>query len=151
MDNQTNIQGLVGGLNQEETIQRRLFGADKVAQSNFALYSGGFVGINADNINQITDDVNGLVIDPIENILSGFGGTEETFNPGLKGQAATAAVDYVQSIKQLLAAYISTYKNFITLAGQSLESMQTNDQGNAEIIQSASQSIQQMASEIRVD
>lgn len=155
VDGLTNIEGLVGASNQTETVEHKgwdvLHLFDQTGVGNFELYSGGFVGIDLNNIGQITEDVNSLIINPVNEILEGFGGDENTFNPGLKGHAQQAAIDYVGEIKHLLNAYISTYNDFINLAGRAAQGLATNDNSNRDVIGNATDTIKQMASDLETE
>lgn len=154
--NASDLQGIqVGAINQQETVEHyfldffHLF--DNKVSSNFDLYSGGFVGIDLNNLQNLETDINGLVINPVSEKLNGFGGDESTWNQGLKGKAQEAAIKYVQAIKQLLAAYISTYNQFITLANESARALVANDTANANVINDAVQSITTMAQGIETE
>ena len=152
VDGLTNIEGLVGAANQTETVEHKgwdvLHLFDTTGMGNFELYSGGFVGIDLNNINQISTDINTLVIDPVTAILDGFGGDEGTFDQGLKGHAQEAAINYVSEIKHLLNAYISSYNDFINLAGAAAQGLATNDNANRDVIGNATDSIKSMAQEL---
>ena len=155
IEGQSSITGLVGASNQTKTVEHQswdfLHLFDQTTYSNADIASGGFAGINMDNIGQISRDVKQLIIDPISDILEAFGGTEETVKKGLKGKAADAATEYIAAIKTLLNAYISTYNGFINLAGSAAQGFVDNDAGNQQIIQSATQSVQQMAKDMEVE
>ena len=149
MDAQTNIAGLVSATNQKDYSAWDYF----LHGENAVNFTSEFdtVGINENNIDNIEEDINTLIINPINQILDEFGGGTGVFDKGLKGDANEAAAKYIQAVKNLLLAYVSTYKNFITLCYESLEAMKQNDAGNAEVIQNAQQTIQQMANEIQVN
>ena len=152
---QNNITGLVAGNNQIETVEHKSWDLlhlfDNTTYSNADIAEGGFAGINLNNINEITRNVEQLIIKPVSEILEGFGGTEETVHKGLKGKAADAATEYIAQVKALLNAYITTYNGFINLAGQAANAYVENDAGNKANIENASQQIQQMAKDMSVE
>lgn len=114
-----------------------------------SIYDGGFIGINADNWDTIKTAVEAL-IKAAEEDLDKF---NELANKdgALKGLAKEATGDYLVACKDLLYAYISTYKNFITYAEESLNALNEGDTQNAQAIQAATQDIQSAATQIRVD
>lgn len=114
-----------------------------------SLYDGGFVGINASNITTITDAVNNMIT-KIEAEMDNFNVNTE-FSVGVKGEAEAAASEYVKAVKELVAAYVSTYKTFIKLANDSVEQMQTGDTANAQSIRTGAEAILKEANNIRVD
>lgn len=114
-----------------------------------SLYDGGFVGINANNIDTITTAVNNMITQ-VEGVLAGFNAAVE-FEAGLKGEAAAAASEYVAAVKELVFAYTSTYKNFIKLANDAAEQWKTGDTANAQAIQTGTDAIMKEANTIRVD
>lgn len=155
VENVSNIEGLVGATNQTETVEHKgwdiLHLFDSTSMGNFELYSGGFVGIDLNNITQIETDIKDLIINPVNEILTGFGGDENTFNQGLKGHAQQAAIDYVAEIKHLLEAYTSSYNEFINLAAAAAQGLATNDNANRDVISQAQQDIKEMATNLEVE
>lgn len=150
IENQNSIIGLVGKSNERKIDQSFGFFNNTVT-TNFELYSGGFVGMNDNGKDLITSDINTLIINPIETTLQGFGGSDQVFDPGLKGSANIAAKQYIEAIKVLLAAYVQSYQSFVKLADETFAAMHQNDNANAQLISSAAQEIQQLAQEINVD
>lgn len=149
MNNQ-NVTGLVGAMNQTSETTGALWWKETNAV-NFEPYGAGFVGLSENSVEDMKNLVTTNIINTMNEAIEGFGATQDVIEQGLKGQAAAAATDYVAKIKTLLEAYVSTYKNFITLMESTFEAMKTNDEGNAALIQDASNQIQQMADQIRVD
>lgn len=120
------------------------------ARSNWAsLWDGGFVGIDANNIGVLTDEVN-RIITRIDEIANNFN-AEQQFDGALAGDAKLATQEYVEAVKELLKAFVSTYRNFIKLAEESAAAMTQGDTENAAAIRAARDEVQQRASEIRVD
>lgn len=120
------------------------------ARSNWAsLWDGGFVGIDANNIGVLTDEVN-RIITRIDEIANNFN-AEQQFDGALAGEARLATQEYVEGVKDLLKAFVSTYRNFIKLAEESATAMTQGDTENAAAIRAAKDEVQQRASEIRVD
>lgn len=148
IEQQVNLSGLAQ-TEVQDTIKKGFFGLGGTQQVNFNV-DKDFVGIDQSNINLLTDDINKL-IGNVEAILQEFGGNEDTFNPGLKGQANNAAVGYVKAIKELMAEYIAYYKSFIKLADEVSQTYTTNDEGNKQAIENAASEIRNMASQINVD
>ncbi len=155
VENVSNIEGLVGATNQNETVEHKgwdiLHLFDSTSVGNFELYSGGFVGIDLGNIDHIETDIKDLIINPVNEILTGFGGDENTFNQGLKGHAQQAAINYVAEIKHLLEAYTSSYNEFINLAAAAAQGLATNDNANRDVIDHAQEDIKKMATDLEVE
>lgn len=114
-----------------------------------SLWEGEFVGIDRTNWTLIKEAIEKLMSSVLA-VMDGF--NENTIiTSGLRGEAAEAAKEYVQAVKSLLIAYVSTYKNFITLADQAVQSMDSGDKQNAEAIRKDVDAIRNQAAEIRVD
>ena len=120
------------------------------ARSNWAsLWDGGFVGIDANNIGVLTDEIN-RIVSRVEEIANNFN-AEQQFDGALAGYARIATQEYVDAVKKLLIAFASTYRNFSTLAESSAKAMSEGDTENAAEIRAARDEVQQRADEIRVD
>lgn len=127
-------------------LQNLLGGA--VAQVS-SLWDGGFVGIN--NNPEALKTALTTYINELNDIVNGFN-TDAYIDGALKGEAKEAAVEYVKAIKDLLAAYTSTYKSFIDLLeNQALTTMTQGDTDNAASIRSDAQDIITEANSIRID
>lgn len=113
------------------------------------LWDGGFVGIDVNNYTVIKDEIDTLMT-KVEETLSQFNAAAE-FETGLKGEAADAASEYVKAVNDLLIAYVTTYRNFIKLADESVAQMKAGDTANAASIRDAAAEIRSRAEEIRVD
>jgi len=114
-----------------------------------SIYSGGFIGIDANNWGTIKEAIEKLITDA-ETELNKFNELAER-DDALKGQAAGALGEYLKKSKELLLAYATTYRNFITDAETALTAMNEGDTANAQSIQEAASAIEQKANEIRVD
>ena len=114
-----------------------------------SIYDGGFIGINENNWGTIKTAVEAL-IKAAEEDLNNFKEIDDR-EGALKGEAKDATGEYLKSCKDLLYAYISTYKNFITFAEESLTALHEGDTQNAQAIQAATSDIQATAANIRVD
>ena len=77
--------------------------------------------------------------------------TNANIDIALKGKARDAAVEYVDAIKTLLNAYVSTYRNFNERVKEAVEAMSVGDLENANVIRSDAQDILTQANNIRVD
>lgn len=110
------------------------------------LWDGGFVGMNAAVLETMTEAVNKL-LQAVEGKLQEFN-ENETFVTGLAGEAREAAGEYVKAVKTLLLAYASTYRNFIALARESVETMKAGDTANAATIRDTAAEVNARAAEI---
>lgn len=149
--NNQSVSGLNISMNQQENSKWDQFWTGVSAQSNYGLYDGGFVGLTKDSGSKMESEINTNIINPCNDLIEGFGATQEKVEEGLKGEAAVAATNYIAAVKQLLEAYVSTYRSFIQLMNSTLESMEANDTANAAIIDEASSEIKNMASQIEVN
>ena len=70
---------------------------------------------------------------------------------GFIGVNTKAASEYVKAVNTLLIAYVTTYRNFIKLADESVAQMKAGDTSNAASIRDAAAEIRARAEEIRVD
>lgn len=113
------------------------------------LWDGGFVGIDVNNYTVIKDEIDALMT-KVEETLTQFNAAAE-FETGIKGEAADAASEYVKAVNTLLIAYVTTYRNFIKLADESVAQMKAGDTSNAASIRDAAAEIRARAEEIRVD
>lgn len=151
-----NIAGTVGsllsngkdiGLQYISTgLQNILGGASAKLET---LWSGGFVGIDTENALTLRDEIE-KYISRLNDIIEGFN-TDTYVGGALKGQAADAATEYVNAIKSLISAYITSYRNFNGLLERTVEEMQKGDTENATAIRTDAQSIITQANNIRVD
>lgn len=114
------------------------------------LYKDGVVGINLEVLDQLRDDINTLVKQPIESVLDSFGGPG-TFDPGLKGNSNEATIKYVEALKTLIRAYLSKYDTFINLAEQSADVLKENDRINSNLIENAADDILKIAEKISIE
>jgi len=115
-----------------------------------AIYDGGFIGVNANNWPDIKDAIEGQIITPAETELDKFNALADQTD-AIKGESAEALRTYLLACAELVAAYISTYRNFITLAETSLQAMQAGDTSNAQAINEAADEIQNEAQQIAVE
>ena len=114
-----------------------------------SIYSGGFIGIDANNWTVIKDSIETLITNA-GNELAKF---QELANrdDAIKGDASAALGGYLLNAQKLLDAYISTYRNFIKDAETALGAMTEGDRQNAQSINEASAAIEAEANSIRVD
>lgn len=75
-----------------------------------SLWDGGFVGINDSNRAAVYDAVKELVTN-VGNVVNEFN-SDQTLEGALQGPARVAAKDYIDAVKELLNAYVSSYNNF---------------------------------------
>ena len=114
-----------------------------------SVYTGGFIGIDTNNWPVIKSAIEEL-INHASDDLNKFQELAKRDN-ALKGDASEALGSYLINAQNLLTAYITTYRNFITDAETALGAMVAGDQANAASIQEASNALQQEANRIRVD
>ena len=114
-----------------------------------SIYSGGFIGVDANNWTAIKTSVEDLISAANEDINK-FNDLANR-DDALKGEAATALGEYLTACKGLLQAYVTTYRNFITDGETALAAMNTGDTENAKAIQQASAEVNEQAQSIQVD
>ena len=99
------------------------------------LWSGGFVGMSEQGVADIETALENYIAE-IQGIIDGFD-PEGDISVALAGAPKTAAYDFIQAVKLLLQAYVSTmraekaemreaYDNFIK-AGQNVSTQVTQD------------------------
>lgn len=111
-----------------------------------SIYTGGFIGIDANNWVKIEQAVNKLIEHASED-LKKFNELAER-KDAIKGQAEVALGNYLGNAQILLEAYIQTYKNFIADGKTALNAMNEGDRVNAQNINEASQKMQEEAQKI---
>jgi hypothetical protein len=122
---------------------------DTAAAQLGSIWSGGFIGIDESNWGEIKTAIEGLI--------EKANGEVDKFNElanrddALKGEAATALGEYLKACKNLLYAYVTTYRNFITDAETAMNAMKTGDSENAKSISEAAANVEAMANEIKVN
>ncbi len=114
-----------------------------------SIYSGGFIGINANNWGDIKVAVEKLITDATAD-LAKFNELAKR-DDAIKGEAEIALGGYLANAQKLLEAYVTTYRNFIKDAETALGAMNEGDRQNAQNINEASQALEQEANAIRVD
>lgn len=149
MEEQTNLTGLIGAQNQK--TESGFFPWDQDKQVNFEAYAGGFMGINFTGLKQLEADVKENIIGKAQDAIEGFANDDAVWNTALQGKTKAAAIKYVEEVKNLLYAYISTYNDFITLADQAAEALITNDTGNQGIIENAVDTISGLVTGIETE
>ncbi len=114
-----------------------------------SIYTGGFIGINADRWPEIKTAVETLITQASSELAK----FQELANrdDAIKGQASTALGGYLLNAQKLLDAYVTTYRNFIKDAETALGAMQEGDTQNAQNMNEASSPIEAEANSIRVD
>ena len=111
-----------------------------------SIYTGGFIGINADKWPEIKTAV--------ETLITHASADLDKFNElakrddAIKGLAEEALGGYLANAQKLLNAYVQTYKNFIADAETALGAMNEGDRQNAQNINEASQALEREAQSI---
>lgn len=111
-----------------------------------SIYTGGFIGIDANSWPKIKDAVNTLISHASDD-LKKFNELAER-KDAIKGQAEVALGGYLANAQKLLDAYVLTYKNFIADAETALNAMNEGDRQNAQNINEASQKLENEAQSI---
>lgn len=125
-----------------------LGGAIGYAASNA---SHPFIGLNKESASQLKSYINTNLVDPLEKILQDFAAKEDIFESALQGTVKDAALGYVKAVKELLYAYITTYRKF---GDDAIKYAQTYEESVNKVstdVNSTSDEIRQMAAQIRVD
>ena len=114
-----------------------------------SIYSGGFIGIDANNWGTIKVSIEKMIADASAE-LAKFQELAKR-DDAIKGEASTALGGYLGNAQKLLDAYVTTYRNFIKDAETALGAMNEGDRQNAQNINEASSAIEAEANAIRVD
>ena len=114
-----------------------------------SIYTGGFIGIDANNWGQIKVSIEKLITDASTE-LAKFQELARR-DDAIKGEASVALGGYLLNAQKLLDAYVTTYRNFIKDAETALGAMNEGDRQNAQNINEASAAIEAEANAIRVD
>jgi hypothetical protein len=142
MDEQNTLTGLVTPTNQGTTTTG--FFVKQDVSVNFDPYSGGFMGISLTGLDQLERDIKETVIKAAQDVIDGFANDNAVWNTALQGKTKEAAIHYVNEIKLLLQAYISTYNDFITVANKAASELITYDKQNEGEIEEAVNAIEYM-------
>lgn len=152
---QTSFGNAVSGLSNtvQSTISSLSTSLENVvgsATSNLtSLFSGGFVGINYANKDEVVTAINNYCT-AIEEHIAQFdenGNLEVAF----KGQMQTSAQEFVAAIKALLQAYVSTMRASIDDLEAAFEAMKNADSEVGTQVTSNASEIRSAAQAMRID
>lgn len=112
------------------------------------LWSGGFVGISLDGITVLQDALE-KYIHRLEAIIEGFN-PEGDISIALKGEPKEAAYMFIESIKSMLLAYISTLKGEIAEMKQAYDNFIVAGYNISNQVSQDAEQIRSSADQIRI-
>ena len=148
-----NIVGAVQGASEsiqalKDTNIETIAGANISSFLGFTQYlASDFAGISMSGLNSLTTDVQ-KIIDDVEQIMSAFGTKESLWQEGLQGKAQEKAIAYVETIKKLLVAYVTSLKDLLNVANTAAHKLAEADTANTQNIENANQSLQSISQSI---
>jgi len=153
IDNMAGIVGAVQGA--EESIStlkntniQTIAGANISSFLGFTQYlTSDFAGISMSGLNSLTTDVQ-TIITNVETIMTNFGAQQALWDEGLKGKAQADAIAYVETVKKLLVAYVTSLKDLLRVANEAAHSLASADVENQANIQTTNQDLQQISQNI---
>ena len=147
-----NVQGAAEALQQLENTDIQLLSGGGIKEfAVFATYvKEDFAGISMSGLNQLTTDVQ-KIIDDVENVMTSFGAKQNEWDEGLQGKAQADAIAYVETVKQLLIAYVTSLKNLLGVANEAAHSLAEADVQNQAAIQQTNQDLQQISQSIETE
>ena len=110
---------------------------------------GYMMGLDVHGMQQLQTDLNELITE-CETTLKAFGGKQDQWDQALKGKIQGNVIDYIESMKKIILAYVSSLKSILAVANEAAHYIGGWEQsvgtqavaGTAENIQSMAQSIQ---------
>lgn len=120
-----------------------------VSASLSSLWDGGVVGINTNNAGELKNALQTYCSD-IEAQIDSFNAAAN-LEIALKGQMQQAATDFVQAVKNLLEAYVSTMRQSIKDLDAVIEAYTNADQSISNQVQSNASEIRSQAQAMRMD
>lgn len=129
----TKLQGIVGGI--------------ETALTN--IWDGGFAGIDENNLDTLKDALNAYC-NSIDEIILGFDQTTN-LDVAYKGAINEAANDFVDAVKEILTAYVSTMRRNIAEADTAFANYKQAAQSIAQDVKSDAADIRSEAQKIRLD
>lgn len=146
------VQGAEESISQLQNTNIQLLTGGGI--SNFIAFANymttDFTGISMANLNSLTTDVQ-KIIDDVENTLQNFGTIQATWDQGLQGKAQADAIAYVDTVKQLLLAYVTSLKDLLRVANDAAHALAAADVENQSAIQTTNQDLQQITTNIETE
>ncbi len=113
------------------------------------LWDGGFTGMSESGIAELKTQLENYCQE-IQSIINGFDQTGD-ITMALKGEVQTAAYDFIEAIKVLLQAYVSTMKQEIAEAEDAYRNFVSSGQSISQDVRDAASDIRSNASSISLD
>lgn len=143
-----NVQdNLSSALISGKTAIENIVGTATTSLSN--IWGGGFTGMSKEGIEELKTSLN-KYCQEIEELIGGFDQNGD-ITMALQGDTQTAAYDFIDAIKQLLQAYVSTMRQEIDEADEAYNNFAMSSQSISQDVESAAQDIRSNASQIRLD
>lgn len=113
------------------------------------IWSGGFTGMSESGMTELKTQLTNYCQE-VQDLIDGFDQTGD-ITSALKGDVQTAAYDFIDAIKKLLQAYVSTMKQEIAEADEAYQNFVSSGQSIAQDVQAAASDIRSNASSISLD
>lgn len=153
------IQSALGNIvsNVKNDLQTLLSGAKSklqgivgtISTSLSNIWDGGFAGINENELDTLKDALNNYC-NNIDDIINGFDQTTN-LDVAYKGAINEAANDFVDAVKEILTAYVSTMRRNIAEADTAFANYKQAAQSIAQDVKSDAADIRSEAQKIRLD
>lgn len=134
-------------ISQAKNFFNNLFGQVQADLSH--IWDGGFAGIDQNGLETLKGAIE-TYCQRIEGVITGFN-QNANVEQAFKGPIADACASYVDSVKGLIAAYVSTVRAEKTDAGTAFENYAIGAQQLSQNMVSDSDTIRQQAQSIRID
>lgn len=114
-----------------------------------SVFSGGFVGIDENNIESVKNSINSYC-DTIDGIIDGFDENAQLDN-AFKGEVQQGVRQFVTDVKGLLKAYVTYMRRSVADLNTAVASYKAGVSGIRSQAQSDAESIRQQAAEVKID
>ena len=143
-----NVQdNLANVLNIAKTQIENIVGTTKTSLTN--IWSGGFTGMSEAGMQELKTQLSNYC-QKIQDLIAGFDQTGD-ITSALKGEVQTAAYEFIDAIKELLQAYVSTMRQEIQEADEAYSNFMSSAQSISQDVSSSASDIRSNASSIRLD
>lgn len=145
---QHNVGDIISGAhNTARTQLSNIVGSAQTALTN--VWSGGFTGMSDTGIAELKTQLTNYCQE-VQDIISGFDQTGD-ITSALKGEPQDAAYEFIEAIKELLQAYVSTMKQEIDEMDEAYNNFVQSGTSIASDVRSHANDIRTDANSIRLD
>ena len=138
---------LASTLNAARTQMQNIVGSISTALSN--LWSGGFTGMSEAGISELKTQLT-RYCDEVQALISSFDQTGD-ITSALQGEPQQAAYEFIDAIKQLLQAYVSTMKQEIAEVDEAYNNFIASGQSISQDVRNSASDIRSNANSISLD